>query len=198
MNNKKNFLMKKTKTRNIVYLNNTLPKSNLNELSSNKKTFQKKEGIISKYNTNFFKENYLNYKTLNDSSIIEDRYLKYIKGINKINNNNNDSYNSSNFLKSKSIKDNNLSLNFYSLLQDNKNSNLDKLRSMNQSDRMRDDIKVENKNQTFKHIIRLKNNVIFKRKTNDYILNNDKSKSKYNSNISNRKNKFTISNISYI
>ena len=198
MNNKKNFLMKNTKTRNIVNLNNTLPKSNLNELSSNKKTFQKKEGIISKYNTNFLKGNYLNYQTLNDSSIIEDRYLKYIKGSNKINNNNNDSYNSSNFLKSKSIKDNNLSLNFYSLLKDNKNSNLDKLRSMNQSDRMRDDMKMENKNQTFKHIIRLKNNVIFKRKTNDYILDNDKSKSKYNPNISNRKNKFTISNISYI
>ena len=209
MQNNKSSTMKNSRTRNIVNLNDTLLKTSLKE-SSSKKIFQKKEGLIPKYNTNFIKGNDINNKILNNFSAInnkkhearfsnlskkntinsvEEYYSKFIKESNKINNNN--SNNSSNFQKSKSIKDNNLSLNFYSLLKENKNSNLNKLRIKNKSD-----IKRENTNQKYKHIIRLKNNVLFQRKINDFGLNNDHSK--YKSKINNKNNKFTISNVSYI
>ena len=55
---------------------------------------------------------------------------------------------------------------------------------------------MENTNQKYKHIIRLKNNVLFQRKINDYGLNNEHSK--YKSKIHNKNTKFTISNVSYI
>ena len=209
MQNNRSSTMKNSRTRNIVNLNDTLLKTSLKE-SNSKKIFQKKEGLIPKYNTNFIKGNDINNKILNNFSAInkqkhearfsnlskkntinsvEEYYSKFIKESNKINNNN--SNNSSNFQKSKSIKDNNLSLNFYSLLKENKNSNLNKLRIKNKSD-----IKRENTNQKYKHIIRFKNNVLFQRKINDYGLNNEHSK--YKSKIHNKNTKFTISNVSYI
>ena len=195
--NNKNITMKNSRTRNTVYLNDNLQKTSLRKARS-KKIFQKKVGIISKYNTNIIKRKDINikilhnYSTINDKknearlsnlskknsiNSVEEHNSKLIKETNKIN-----IHNSSNFQKSRTIKDNNLSLIFFSLLKENKNLNFNKLRSKNKSD-----IKRENTNQKCKNIIKLKNNVLFQRKINDYLLNNDKSK--YKSKIKNKSNK---------
>ena len=157
--NNKNITMKNSRTRNTVYLNDNLQKTSLRKARS-KKIFQKKVGIISKYKTNIIKRKDINikilhnYSTINDKknearlsnlskknsiNSVEEHNSKLIKETNKIN-----IHNSSNFQKSRTIKDN-------------------------------------------KNIIKLKNNVLFQRKINDYLLNNDKSK--YKSKIKNKSNK---------
>jgi len=191
-------------------LNNLKSKINLKKLNY-KNLFKRKGGLITKNIIKNIKSRNNNYKTIdntftNKNKKNETKYmnisgensfnnyeysnLKFMKMVNTINHNRN---NLPSIERLKYMKDNNLSSN--SINVDN-SFNFDSLRY----NKNKLDIKNKIKNLKFKNIIRLNNNVIWKRKFKDKLLSSNKNMHNINLNTTLKNNGFTSSNknISYI